>query len=117
MIDPSQSALNGEVIRTYDVPLALQNTVLYTLGIVFNVAGYALTSPMGFGAFFNGFGAVLTWLVILNMSSVGLLVTFVYKHADPILKNFASSLATAVLLVAGHILLGTVRLQPEPLSR
>ncbi|KAG2225501.1 hypothetical protein INT45_010328 [Circinella minor] len=44
------------------------------------------------GGFFQGY-TLLTWLVISNQALGGLLVATVVKHADNILKNFATSVS------------------------
>ena len=46
----------------------------------------------GISGFFQGY-TILTWLVISNQALGGLLVATVVKHADNILKNFATSVS------------------------
>lgn len=57
--------------------------------------------------FFFGYDAYVWYLVVLNACG-GLLVAMVVKYADNILKNFATSLAIVLSMLASMLLFGFV---------
>ena len=78
-----------------------QNMQLYFFGVVFNGAALLLGGG-GDGwsllDFFEGYNG-MTWLVVGNLAFSGLLVSWVMKFADSIVKVYATSLA--MLLTTG----------------
>lgn len=78
-----------------------QNMQLYFFGVIFNGAALLLGGG-GDGwsllDFFNGYNG-MTWLVVGNLAFSGLLVSWVMKFADSIVKVYATSLA--MLLTTG----------------
>nr|XP_029153716.1 CMP-sialic acid transporter 1 isoform X3 [Arachis hypogaea] len=71
-----------------------QNIQLYTFGTIFNMARLALDDFRGgfengpwWQRIFNGY-TITTWMVVLNLGSTGLLVSWLMKHADNIVKLF-----------------------------
>lgn len=84
-----------------------QNMQLYAFGVLFNGAALLLSSGPGSGAgaeawspttLFRGYSA-MTWLVVCNLAFSGLLVSWIMKFADSIVKVYATSLA--MLLTTG----------------
>ncbi|CAN0925917.1 CMP-sialic acid transporter 1 [Linum grandiflorum] len=70
-----------------------QNVQLYTFGVIFNMAKLIVDDfQSGFEKgpwwqrLFNGY-SITTWLVVLNLGSTGLLVSWLMKYADNIVKT------------------------------
>eukprot|EP00898_Chlorokybus_atmophyticus_P003500 jgi/Chlat1/4150/Chrsp27S00313 len=93
------------LMKRNDDTLYWQNMQLYGFGVVFNALrlcyddiqagfsnGFWLTSM------FNGYD-VYTWLVVLNLSFTGLVVSWVMKYADNIVKVFATSMAMLLTML------------------
>eukprot|EP00884_Botryococcus_braunii_P003112 jgi/Botrbrau1/12801/Bobra.117_1s0017.2 len=82
-----------------------QNIQLYSLGVLFNGMGLTLADLNG-GAqggmwtsrIFQGYNAV-TFAVVANLAFSGLLVSWVTKYADSIMKVYATSMAMFVTMV------------------
>ena len=76
-----------------------QNAQLYFFGIIFNAL--SLTASDINNGFENGFWVfsglrgfnVVTFLVVFNLASTGLIVSWIMKFADSIVKVYATSLA------------------------
>jgi len=100
------SVWNQKVVKGFDVPVNLQNALLYIFGFVIAVASYALvpdpTHPHGF---FYGYSLIACFLVVFQAFH-GLAVTLVYKYADAIVKNFANSAVMAILVVVSTYAFG-----------
>ncbi|KAL1561949.1 CMP-sialic acid transporter 1-like isoform X1 [Salvia divinorum] len=87
-----------------------QNIQLYTFGAIFNMAKLATDDfRSGFEngpwwrRLFNGY-SVTTWLVVLNLGSTGLLVSWLMKYADNIVKVYSTSMAMLLtMLVSAYI--------------
>lgn len=79
-----------------------QNMQLYFFGVLFNgaalVMGGSGDEDWSLLNFFQGYSAT-TWLVVANLAFSGLLVSWVMKFADSIVKVYATSLA--MLLTTG----------------
>ncbi|CAL5383112.1 unnamed protein product [Camellia sinensis] len=70
-----------------------QNVQLYTFGAIFNMARLLLDDFRGgfhrgpwWQRLFNGY-SITTWMVVLNLGSTGLLVSWLMKYADNIVKS------------------------------
>ncbi|BFY99868.1 hypothetical protein BsWGS_02907 [Bradybaena similaris] len=59
--------------------------------------------------FFQGYDAV-TWIVILQQTVLGLIIAFVMKYADNILKGFATSIAIIVTTMISSLVLHDLQL-------
>ncbi|KAK4476354.1 hypothetical protein RD792_015503 [Penstemon davidsonii] len=82
-----------------------QNIQLYTFGAIFNLAKLVLDDfRSGFerGAWwqrlFNGY-SITTWMVVLNLGSTGLLVSWLMKYADNIVKVYSTSMAMLLTML------------------
>ncbi|XP_073029720.1 CMP-sialic acid transporter 1-like isoform X1 [Primulina eburnea] len=82
-----------------------QNIQLYTFGAIFNMARLVLDDfRSGFEKgpwwqrLFNGYD-ITTWLVVLNLGSTGLLVSWLMKYADNIVKVYSTSMAMLLTMV------------------
>lgn len=82
-----------------------QNVQLYAFGVLFNMIRLIMDDvSAGFEKgtwwqnLFNGYDFI-TWLVVLNLASTGLLVSWLMKYADNIVKVYATSMAMLLTMV------------------
>ncbi|OVA06382.1 Nucleotide-sugar transporter [Macleaya cordata] len=82
-----------------------QNVQLYTFGAIFNMARLLVDDFRGgfengpwWQRLFNGYNAI-TWMVVLNLGSTGLLVSWLMKYADNIVKVYSTSMAMLLTMV------------------
>ncbi|XP_057439632.1 CMP-sialic acid transporter 1 [Lotus japonicus] len=82
-----------------------QNIQLYTFGTIFNLARLVVDDFRGgfengpwWQRIFNGY-TITTWLVVLNLGSTGLLVSWLMKYADNIVKVYSTSMAMLLTMV------------------
>ncbi|CAL9030323.1 unnamed protein product [Prunus brigantina] len=82
-----------------------QNVQLYTFGVIFNIARLLFDDFRGgfengpwWQRLFNGYN-LTTWLVVLNLGSTGLLVSWLMKYADNIVKVYSTSMAMLLTMV------------------
>ncbi|KAH6789276.1 Nucleotide-sugar transporter family protein [Perilla frutescens var. frutescens] len=82
-----------------------QNIQLYTFGAIFNMAKLVMDDfRSGFEngpwwqRLFNGY-TMTTWMVVLNLGSTGLLVSWLMKYADNIVKVYSTSMAMLLTMV------------------
>uniref|UniRef100_A0A5B7BCY4 Putative CMP-sialic acid transporter 1-like isoform X1 n=1 Tax=Davidia involucrata TaxID=16924 RepID=A0A5B7BCY4_DAVIN len=82
-----------------------QNVQLYTFGVIFNMARLLLDDFRGgfekgpwWQRLFNGY-TITTLLVVLNLGSTGLLVSWLMKYADNIVKVYSTSMAMLLTMV------------------
>lgn len=82
-----------------------QNVQLYTFGVIFNMARLLFDDFRGefengpwWQRIFKGY-SVTTWLVVLNLGSTGLLVSWLMKYADNIVKVYSTSMAMLLTMV------------------
>ncbi|XP_042479937.1 CMP-sialic acid transporter 1-like isoform X1 [Macadamia integrifolia] len=87
-----------------------QNVQLYTFGAIFNMARLLLDdfkSEFEEGPWwqrlFNGY-SITTWMVVLNLGSTGLLVSWLMKYADNIVKVYSTSMAMLLTMVLSSYL-------------
>jgi UDP-sugar transporter A1/2/3 len=99
------SVWNQLVLKGFAVPLNLQNAVLYTFGLITSVVCFWIGPAKSDKGFLEGYN-LLGVLLILFQALHGLAVSFVYKHADAIVKNFANSSVMAVLVCVSAIWFG-----------
>uniref|UniRef100_A0A7S0LQF7 Sugar phosphate transporter domain-containing protein n=1 Tax=Coccolithus braarudii TaxID=221442 RepID=A0A7S0LQF7_9EUKA len=96
------SVWNQLVIKGFDVPVNLQNAIMYlfssliAIGFFFHEQ-HAQLEKKQLG-FFEGY-ETLAMLLVLFQAFHGIAVAFVYKYADAIVKNFAASSVVALLFV------------------
>ncbi|KAK6935491.1 Nucleotide-sugar transporter [Dillenia turbinata] len=82
-----------------------QNVQLYMFGAIFNMLRLLLDDFSGGfekGAWWqrllNGY-TISTWMVVLNLGSTGLLVSWLMKYADNIVKVYSTSMAMLLTMV------------------
>ncbi|XP_064994353.1 CMP-sialic acid transporter 1-like isoform X2 [Musa acuminata AAA Group] len=87
-----------------------QNVQLYTFGAIFNMTRLMMDDfRVGFEngpwwqRLLNGY-TVTTWLVVLNLGSSGLLVSWLMKYADNIVKVYSTSMAMLLTMVVSIFL-------------
>ena len=93
------SVWNQLVIKSFTVPINLQNAIMYSFGSAIALFFYSRERRsrhrLGFFGGYNELGIGL----ILFQAFHGLAVALVYKYADAIVKNFANSAVMAILVV------------------
>lgn len=116
------SVWNQLIIKGFDVPVNLQNSIMYFFGSVIAIMSYAHSvateAPHGHGhgyghhatvnapkGFFEGY-TLLASLLVLFQAFHGLAVALVYKYADAIVKNFANSSVMAILIIVSFLYFG-----------
>jgi len=96
------SVWNERLIQTYSVNIHIQNVILYSFGLMLNLALFFFLPDL-FGHsdskkhFFEGY-SFSVYAIILCNSVLGIVITFVYKYADAIVKTFSTACAIGVLL-------------------
>ncbi|XP_012086770.1 CMP-sialic acid transporter 1 isoform X2 [Jatropha curcas] len=82
-----------------------QNVQLYAFGVIFNMAKLILDDFRGgfekgpwWQHLLNGYSTT-TWMVVLNLGSTGLLVSWLMKYADNIVKVYSTSMAMLLTMV------------------
>jgi drug/metabolite transporter (DMT)-like permease len=94
------TVINEYLIKTCNVELNLQNTILYSFGFMLNLSVFLLF-PNIYGHGRKGFFEGYSWIVVAVLgcnSILGIAITFVYKYADAIVKTFSTACATGILL-------------------
>lgn len=99
------SVWNQLVLKGFSVPLNLQNSILYTFGVLTSVICFWVGPAKSDKGFLEGYTA-LGVLLIFFQALHGLAVSFVYKYADAIIKNFANSSVMAVLVCVSALWFG-----------
>lgn len=100
------------IMKRNNDSLYWQNIQLYSFGVLFNGLGLTLSDFLnGFSsgpwpmALVRGYSGV-TYLVVTNLAFTGLLVSWVMKFADSIMKVYATSMAMLVTMAASVALFG-----------
>ncbi|KAG7956389.1 hypothetical protein I3843_11G121800 [Carya illinoinensis] len=82
-----------------------QNVQLYMFGAIFNMARLVVDDFRGgfengpwWHRIFDGY-SITTWMVVLNLGSTGLLVSWLMKYADNIVKVYSTSMAMLLTMV------------------
>lgn len=82
-----------------------QNMLLYTFGSIFNMARLLMDDFRGgfekgpwWQRLLNGY-SITTWMVVLNLGSTGLLVSWLMKYADNIVKVYSTSMAMLLTMI------------------
>ncbi|CAL9773586.1 unnamed protein product [Musa acuminata subsp. burmannicoides] len=93
------------LIKKNNDSLYWQNVQLYMFGAIFNMAWLMLDdfrAGFEYGPWWqrllDGY-TVTTWLVVLNLGSSGLLVSWLMKYADNIVKVYSTSMAMLLTMV------------------
>nr|GEW75869.1 CMP-sialic acid transporter 1 [Tanacetum cinerariifolium] len=93
------------IMKKNNDTLYWQNVQLYTFGALFNMGRLFADDFRGgfengpwWSRLFNGY-TITTWLVVLNLGSTGLLVSWLMKYADNIVKVYSTSMAMLLTMV------------------
>jgi len=98
------SVWNQLIIKGFEVPVNLQNSIMYAFGSVIATGSYlhsTTTKGHHHKSFFEGY-TTLALLLVLFQAFHGLAVALVYKYADAIVKNFANSSVMAILIIISY---------------
>ena len=100
---------NASVVKkeSANSPIAVQNGILYTGGCFFNLLFYFCTRKPGADPFFYGFNNINVFILLIFNSSVGVIISMVYKYGDAVLKTLSQPVVSAVLLILSNILFDT----------
>jgi hypothetical protein len=106
------SVWNEQCVKVLDADLHVQNIVLYSFGVVFNLLVF-YASPYGSlsgSRSLNLFEGYSWWViaVIACNSLVGIVITAVYKYSDAVMKTWATACATAALILFNRMLFNIV---------
>ncbi len=72
------SVFNSKLVRRGDTPLDVQNSILYSFGLVFNLLIYGSgLSPSSVPGFFTGYDNPVVIMLLLSQSVIGLAITYV----------------------------------------
>lgn len=106
MISGFNGIWNEDVVKNTS-SLASQNLLLYAAGFLFNLWAYIILPNSFYGApadtgFFTGYTPSAIMVVVLN-STIGVVITAVYKYADVIIKTFALACSTGSLFIIEYL--------------
>ncbi|UYV69794.1 SLC35A2 [Cordylochernes scorpioides] len=95
-----------KILKGSDVSLWMRNVQMALFSVPVGLVGVVLYDGQSVQehGFFYGY-TLLTWLVIALQALGGLMVAMVVKHADNILKGFATSLAIVIACVVSLLFL------------
>lgn len=98
---------NEDIVKNGTTSLASQNLLLYAAGFLFNLWAYIILPNSFYGApeetsFFTGYTPSAIMVVVLN-STIGVVITAVYKYADVIIKTFAMACSTGSLFIIEYL--------------
>lgn len=88
------------------VSMHVINMSLYASGFLLNGTILLFSRLPEEGHIFSGFDRPETYLVLVCQSSFGLAISAVYKYADAVVKTFALSCATSILLMIDLLFFG-----------
>jgi len=93
------------LMKQNDDSLYWQNVQLYSFGVLFNASALTIDDfQHGFlhgfwpHTMFNGYNPVV-WCVVMNLAFTGLLVSWIMKFADTIVKVYSTSMAMLVTML------------------
>jgi drug/metabolite transporter (DMT)-like permease len=95
LLSGAATVYNERTLKGSDVPMPVQNVIMYLFGMILNFGAYALSSKRD-RPFFQGFGPPFI-AVVLCQAFVGLAVSAVLKHADSVDRSLASACAVGLL--------------------
>ena len=94
---------NAAVVKKVDVPVSLQNILLYSFGVLINTVFYFVYTS-GSDSFFHGFGHPGVILLLTLNSFVGIAITMMYKYGDAVLKTLTTPVSSAILVYISYLL-------------
>ena len=108
MITTVSSVFNAKFLQKGDLPLQVNQMLLYSQGFVANLLAYMQgLGPSGSGiGFFEGYDNIGVILVLVSQSMIGLAISWVYLHGGAIVKTLAGSTQAAILTVTDSMFFG-----------
>jgi len=106
VITAISAARNEYLVKSYTIALNVQNAVLYSGGILMNLAAFHFlpnpnsTADLGF---FDGYDNFLAVGVVASNALIGLVITAVYKYADAVVKCIASDITAVFLIIISAV--------------
>lgn len=97
---------NSRVVKkeSANYPATVQNGILYSCGLVFNLLFYFLSKHPGDKSFFYGYNNTCVVVLIILNSTVGVTISMVYKFGDAILKTLCQPLVSSLILFLSKML-------------
>ena len=97
---------NTQVIKdeSANYPVTVQNGILYSGGLVFNLLFYFVSKHPGDKSFFYGYNNTNVIVLLILNSTVGVTISMVYKYGDAILKTLCQPVVSSILLFLSKIL-------------
>ena len=96
---------NTQVIKeSANYPVTVQNGILYSFGLVFNLLFYFLSQHSGDKSFFSGYNNTSVVVLLILNSTVGVTISMVYKYGDAILKTLCQPFVSSILLFLSKLL-------------
>jgi len=103
LITSVSSAINGAILKEKEFgSVQEQSIIMYSSGCIFNFAYFISRKELT--TFFHGFDSISACLVVFINAFIGVLVTFLYKHVDVLMKNFATSTSIAAIAIISYFL-------------
>ncbi|CAK8992243.1 unnamed protein product, partial [Durusdinium trenchii] len=103
------AARNEFLVKNFQITLNVQNSVLYSGGVLFNLFAFLfLPNPNNKDentGFFDGYD-FLAILVVCSNALIGIVITAVYKYADAVVKCIASDITAVLLIIISTIFFG-----------
>ncbi|CAD5123544.1 DgyrCDS11884 [Dimorphilus gyrociliatus] len=95
----------------YEMSIHLQNSLLYVYGIIINggsfIVGAMNSTEKNAWNLFHGY-TFITFLLVLNLSSVGLIMAAIMKHGNNITRMFIVSTAMVITTALSMVVFGLV---------
>lgn len=103
------AARNEFLVKNFQITLNVQNAVLYSGGVIFNLLAFLLLpNPNSKNAnigFFEGYDLLAIGVVCSN-ALIGIVITAVYKYADAVVKCIASDITAVLLIILSSFFFG-----------
>eukprot|EP00435_Cladocopium_sp_Y103_P051535 s1157_g16.t1 len=103
------AARNEFLVKNFQITLNVQNAVLYSGGVIFNLLAFLLLpNPNSKNAnigFFEGYDFLAIGVVCSN-ALIGIVITAVYKYADAVVKCIASDITAVLLIILSSFFFG-----------
>ena len=96
---------NAAVVKkeSKSVPVYVQNTVLYGAGSISNFLLYLFTNTPERSNFFSGYNQIGVIMLLLLNSTTGVIISFVYKYGDAVLKTLAQPISSSLLVFISYV--------------
>jgi drug/metabolite transporter (DMT)-like permease len=97
------TTVNANLVKTSTLPLHVQNGLLYIGGFTINCLLFVFLEEK---SFFEGYDNFPALLILLLNSSIGLIISFVYRYADAIAKMIATDISAIILIAISAVFFG-----------